>query len=78
MLIVDAVVPVIGIFVAGFTNIPEFYVGLLLAFFAGFFIYIGASDLLPEAHSKDNSVKILLATIIGFVVIYLLNIFIVI
>jgi zinc transporter ZupT len=76
LLVVDAVVPVIGIFVAGFTNIPEVYVGLLLAFFAGFFIYIGASDLLPEAHSKDNSIKILFATVMGFAVIYFMNIFI--
>ena len=75
-LIIDAVVPVIGILIGGFIVIPEFYVGSLIAFFSGFFIYIGASDLLPEAHNKDKSIKILLATIAGFTIIYFLNMFI--
>lgn len=72
-LLVDAIVPVIGIIASQFFKIPESYLALILAFFAGFFIYIGASDLLPEAHREDTSFKVLLSTLAGFVLVFILN-----
>jgi len=53
----SAIVAVIGVFVAYFVSgyNPNFHY-LLLPFAAGGFIYIAASDLIPELH-KDNNTK---------------------
>jgi len=75
-LIIDAVVPVLGILFANFIRLPEIYLGYMLAFFAGFFIYIGASDLLPEAHRENTSFIVMLATLAGFAFVFILNLFI--
>ncbi len=48
--------------------IPEQLLQLALAFIAGDFIYVGASDLLPEAHRRFNaSVILAVLTGMGFV-----------
>jgi len=52
----------LGALLAGF--IPEQFLQKALAFIAGDFIYIGASDLLPEAHRKFNW-KVILAVVGG-------------
>jgi zinc transporter ZupT len=49
---------------------------MYLAFFAGFLLYIGASDILPEAHSKDSSFKTIAMTLLGVVFIYAITNFI--
>jgi zinc transporter ZupT len=43
-----------------------------LAFFVGEFIYLGASNLLPELR-EEKSLKILLWMLLGAVVIYILT-----
>ena len=45
----------------------------MLAVFAGFFLYIGAAELLPEAHRSDRSRIVVVATLSGVVAIYLLS-----
>jgi ZIP family zinc transporter len=50
--------------------LPEPALGAILGFFAGFFLYVGAAELLPEAHRRDRSRWIALATIGGAVAIY--------
>ncbi len=52
----------LGALLGGF--IPEQFLQKALAFIAGDFIYIGASDLLPEAHRKFNW-KVILAVVGG-------------
>ncbi len=47
-LFVTSFLTVVGALIAGF--FPQEYFGPILAFTAGTFIYIGASDLLPQAH----------------------------
>ena len=74
-LIVDSLVPVLGIFLANIITVSSTFLGLILSFFAGFFIYMGAADLLPEAHRQDTSFTVLLSTLSGFLLVYLLNIF---
>lgn len=75
-LFVNAIAPVLGgLSTLFFTLAPEHLV-VYLGFFAGFLIYIGASDILPEAHSKDSSFKTILMTILGVVFIYLISILI--
>lgn len=43
-----------------FSDIPVLVLGSLSAMAAGGFIYIGASDLVPEAHKKYSLFNILL------------------
>jgi len=69
-LIVDAVAPVAG---AGSTllfHLPEATLSVVLATFCGFFLYIGASDLIPESqHAHPKSLTTLM-TILGAGALY--------
>lgn len=67
---VVAAAPLVGVVVGSFVTVPEAALGAMLAFFAGFFLYVGAAELLPEAHRRDRSRFIVLATLAGVVVIY--------
>ena len=70
MLIVDAVAPVLGAASTLFIVAPPSVLVYLLPFFAGGFLYLGASDLLPEAHEKNPPLVSLLSTLAGFLVIF--------
>ncbi len=69
-LFVDALAPVLGVVTAYFLTIKEQSLGLLLALFAGFFLYIGASDLLPESHHAHPVKWTTFATVLGIGVLY--------
>jgi ZIP family zinc transporter len=73
MLVLDAVAPVLGAVVAFFIRVQQYYIVLLLPFFAGGFLYLGASDLLPEAHEKNPETFTIISCIGGFVVIFALT-----
>lgn len=47
------VMPVIGGLLSLLFNLSEKVLGVYLGFFAGFILYIAASNLLPQAHSKE-------------------------
>jgi ZIP family zinc transporter len=49
-LAVDALAPVLGASASLLVAMPPNIVAVFLAIFSGFFLYIGASDLLPESH----------------------------
>lgn len=70
LLLIDALAPVIGALSTYLFTIPNTILLLYLGFFAGFLLYIGASDLLPEAHSRHSSWYMLLLTIIGAAFIF--------
>ena len=70
-LLVDAIAPILGIISTLFFTLSASSLGLILAIFAGFFLYIGASDLLPESHHNHPTIWTTIVTIIGMVVIYL-------
>lgn len=53
-LLVDAAAPLLGALSTLIVPIPLEVLPYLLASFAGFFLYIGASDLLPEAREHDS------------------------
>lgn len=55
MLVLDAVAPVLGAASTLVLRVPPAILMLYLGFFAGFILYIGASDILPEAHSQNRS-----------------------
>ncbi|MEK7602558.1 MAG: ZIP family metal transporter [Patescibacteria group bacterium] len=64
-LAVDALAPVAGVLSTMFFHVPEETLGLLLALFAGFFLYIGASDLIPESHHAHPNVVTTIMTVVG-------------
>lgn len=70
-LIVDAVAPVIGVISTVFFTLNEGTLGIILAIFAGFFLYIGASDLLPESHHNHPTIWTSFSTILGVIVLYI-------
>jgi ZIP family zinc transporter len=70
---VVALAPVLGVIVASLFVIPDEALGLMLATFAGFFLYVGAAELLPEAHRSDRSRWVVLATLAGAVGIVVLS-----
>jgi ZIP family zinc transporter len=69
-LVLDAAAPVLGVVSTFFFHFPENFLILYLGFFAGFLLYIGASDILPEAHSKKSSLKLVGLTILGVIFIF--------
>lgn len=69
-LLVDAIAPVLGITSTLLFSVPDHTLGLLLALFAGFFLYIGASDLIPESYHTHPIHWTTISTICGIVVLY--------
>lgn len=57
--------PVLGAAVTAVIPIPDPILGALLATFAGFFLYVGAAELLPEAHRNEGSRWVIVATLVG-------------
>lgn len=70
-LVVDAIAPVLGILSSLFFVLPEETLGLLLALFSGFFLYIGASDLIPESYHAHPTRWTTLMTIAGIGTLYM-------
>ncbi len=67
----DSLAPVLGIIAASLFTFSEGALGLLLSVFAGFFLYIGASDLLPESYHNHPTVWTTIASLFGIGLIYL-------
>jgi zinc transporter ZupT len=53
-LLIDAAAPILGALSVVVVPLPRHTLPYLLAFFVGFFLYIGSSDLLPEAREHDS------------------------
>jgi len=70
-LIVDSIAPAVGVALAYLIFFPQPILGLVLSMFVGIFLYISASDLIPESHHKHPAIWTTVATVIGIVVIYL-------
>lgn len=73
LLILDAVAPVLGMIATHFFSPSQHFLALYLGFFAGFLLYIGASDILPEAHSKDSSPVTIFMTLCGTLLSFALS-----
>ena len=69
-LMADAVAPFVGVISTIFFTVKEESLGILLALFCGFFLYIGASDLLPESHHSHPTVWSTVTAILGMAVLY--------
>lgn len=64
-LAVVVLMPILGGLLSLVYDFPEKALALYLGFFAGFILYIAASNILPQAHSDDFSRKSILLTIFG-------------
>jgi ZIP family zinc transporter len=69
-LLVDAAAPVIGIVSTRFFTLPADGFGVALALFGGFFLYIGASDLIPESYHAHPKFLTTAMTLVGAGVLY--------
>lgn len=69
-LFITAITPVLGVVSTLFFTVPPYFLFLYLGFFAGFLLYIGASDILPEAHAERSSYKLIGLTILGALFIF--------
>jgi len=69
-LAVDAVAPVLGIIATLFFTLPAAHLAVMLSLFAGFFLYIGASDLIPESHHAHPAFLTTAMTLLGAGVLY--------
>ncbi len=72
-LLLDAVAPVVGVLSTLLFSVSSHFLILYLGFFAGFLLYIGVSDILPEAHSRESSLRVIGLTILGTLIIFLIT-----
>ncbi len=68
-LIIDALAPLFGILVTSFFVIDQSVLSIILAAFAGEFLYLGAANLLPETY-QHNAWKMSIAMIFGVLLIF--------
>lgn len=71
---IDALAPLAGAAVGSLISVSDQTLGYFLAVYAGFFLYMGATDLLPAAHAHEHDgegswLRVAL-TIAGFAAIY--------
>lgn len=73
LLLLDALAPVLGVLSTLLFTLPDSWLTIYLGFFAGFLLYIGASDILPQAHSKESSRITIALTVLGAVFMFLVT-----
>ena len=71
-LALDAFAPVFGALSTLFFTLSSQLLLVYLGIFAGFLLYIGASDILPEAHSKRSSWITVGMTVLGALLMYII------
>ncbi len=76
LLLLDAAAPVLGALTTMLFTIPDAWLPIYLGFFAGFLLYIGASDILPEAHSERSTPTTLVLTVLGAAFAFLVTRFV--
>lgn len=65
MILLTAVAPLLGLLLGEFLTLPPAWLGLALAWFAGVFLYLGTTSLLPAAYAARDSRTLPLATLVG-------------
>jgi ZIP family zinc transporter len=70
LLLLDALAPIAGAASTLLFSPSDKWLVLYLGFFAGFLLYIGASDILPQAHSKGSSKTTISLTVLGVAFMY--------
>lgn len=65
-----SVAPVLGIIAGSFISFPETALAPILALFSGFFLYLGASELIPESYHRHPRLLTTIMTLVGVLVLY--------
>lgn len=73
MLALDALAPLAGAASTLLVQLPAPILPLYLGFFAGFLLYIGAADILPEAHSHRSSALTIALTCLGAAFVFVVT-----
>lgn len=73
MLVIASTMPVLGALSTLLFSLSPKVLAVYLGFFAGFLLYIGASDILPQAHSKKSSRATIAFTILGVITMFLIT-----
>lgn len=73
LLLLDAIAPILGATASYFLVLNPTITVVYLGFFAGFLLYIGASDLLPEVYREGSGAALPLLTISGVVFAFLVG-----
>ena len=73
-LFMDGLTPLLGVLLTSVIIFPQNILAILLAVFAGEFIYVGAASLLPESKER-NIPKIAVAATLGFLFIFIITTF---
>lgn len=73
MLLIDAIAPIVGALSTLLFHVPDGALVIYLGFFAGFLLYIGASEILPEAHSKHSSYGTIAFTLVGVTFMFIVT-----
>jgi ZIP family zinc transporter len=71
-LAVDAIAPLVGAIVGASLDVSQATLGQLLAVYVGFFLFMGATDLLPHAHEHPSRLRVAL-TVVGFAATFLVS-----
>jgi ZIP family zinc transporter len=69
-LLVDALAPVLGVLSTNFFSLPPESLAIVLSTFAGFFLYIGATDLIPESHHAHPKMITTIMTLLGAAILF--------
>lgn len=67
-----AAAPIAGALSTFAFSVPDNVLAIILAAFAGFFLYIGASDLIPEGHHSHSRFYTTTMTLLGAAVLYMI------
>lgn len=73
LLLADAVAPVVGAASTFAFTVPDSVLLFYLGAFTGFLLYIGASEILPEAHTPRPSLAAVALTVLGAAGMYLVT-----
>jgi zinc transporter ZupT len=65
MVLLNALLPIVGALTTLLFTIPEQWLPYYMGFYAGFLLYIGASDILPQAHDERSDRITIALTIAG-------------
>ena len=66
----DSLAPIVGATIGAAVSLSMPAVGGILSLYVGFFLFLGATDLLPEAHREHPSRLRVALTVAGFVFIF--------
>ena len=75
-LAVVVLMPILGGLLSLVYEFPEKALAIYLGFFAGFILYIAATNIIPQAHSEEFSRKSIVLTIFGTVFMFIVTRFV--